>query len=166
MGFMKALMAAALVLALGTASAEARDLYLTSATLYNRFYLDVQSVQTIEKDGATVRLFTAEGYRLNQSKTIPAVLRWSLAANCSAPYRVARVEETLFDEQGRVERSVPFHVPNEPYLFEQYQPLDLFGDFWLAACRGEGMQLTEHRMFARPAPEVLKRLRESLPPGA
>ncbi len=157
---MNVLRLVAVFLSVLASPAMARDLYLTNGTQNGRFYLDVQSIQTKEVNGSVIRVFEAEGYQIKPSGDRPSALNWSLAANCSVPYQVATLSQTAYDEKGQLLNKSPYHLPGQPYSFESYQETDLWGDFWLAACRGESMQLKEHRMFARSVPEVLQKLRK------
>lgn len=144
----------------------ARDLYLTSGTQNERAYLDVQSIQERSQDGQTVRVFQAEIYRIKPVGKVPSGLAWVLAANCAVPYQVARVEETTYDDRGKEGNRTRFSPAGLPFVFEDHTVTSLFGDFWLAACKGEGMQTIEHRMFARTPAEVLATLRRPSPPVA
>ena len=139
----------------------ARDLYLTNASQNVRAYLDVQSIQEQSVAGATVRVFEAEAYHIVPNSRSVGAQAWKLAANCSTPYQVAQVSTVEYDGSGKEVSRVRFIPEGAPFVFEDHPPTSLVGDFWLAACKGESMQLTEHRMFARSPAEVLRKLRQA-----
>lgn len=157
--------AAWVVLGLMAFPAMARDLYLTSGTQNERAYLDVQSIQDRTQEGQAVRVFQAEIYRLKPVGKVPSGMAWVLAANCAVPHQVARVEEITYDDRGQESSRMRFAPAGLPFVFEDHTVTSLFGDFWLAACKGEGMQVSQHRMFARTPAEVLATLRRPAPPA-
>lgn len=145
----------------------ARDLYLTNASQNVRAYLDVQSIQEQQVGGATVRVFEAEVYHIVPTSRSLGAQAFKLAANCSAPYQVAQISTVDYDGSGKEKSRVRFIPEGVPFVYEDHTPTSLVGDFWLAACKGETMQLTEHRMFARSPVEILSKLRQApLAPAA
>lgn len=137
----------------------ARDLYLTSATQNERAYLDVQSIQEKANGAAVVRVFEAEVYRIQPVANAPSVFGWVIAANCSTPFQTSTVEQVVYSAQGKEEQRLRFQPAGTAYVFEDNTETSLFGDFWLAACKGEGIQAKGFRMFARTPAEVLEHLR-------